>query len=147
MVHSLTWFILRFCWVLKTLICWYFILLIFAANRTPGQVVLDWPIRLKIAKGVTRALDYLYKIFPDLNLPPCLRVSIITCLSMKRRYLRLLRAPPRWTTLSFGSQTLKEYILLKRVMVWRVTLIIYCPFYHHPLTGWSTYGIWIHLLR
>ncbi|KAG2249746.1 hypothetical protein Bca52824_089374 [Brassica carinata] len=43
------------------------------ANRTPGQVVLDWPIRLKIAKGVTRALDYLYKIFPDLNLPPCLR--------------------------------------------------------------------------
>ncbi|WZZ24325.1 hypothetical protein YC2023_007726 [Brassica napus] len=39
------------------------------ANRTPGQVVLDWPIRLKIAKGVTRALDYLYKIFPALNLP------------------------------------------------------------------------------
>ncbi|KAF8110835.1 hypothetical protein N665_0078s0029 [Sinapis alba] len=39
------------------------------ANRKPGQVVLDWPIRLKIAKGVTRGLAYLYTIFPDLNLP------------------------------------------------------------------------------
>ncbi|XP_009130148.1 probable LRR receptor-like serine/threonine-protein kinase At4g31250 [Brassica rapa] len=39
------------------------------ANRTPGQVVLDWPIRLKIARGVTRGLAYLYRTFPDLNLP------------------------------------------------------------------------------
>ncbi|XP_020873033.1 probable LRR receptor-like serine/threonine-protein kinase At4g31250 [Arabidopsis lyrata subsp. lyrata] len=39
------------------------------ANRTPGQVVLDWPIRLKIVRGVTRGLAYLYRVFPDLNLP------------------------------------------------------------------------------
>ncbi|KAJ0251796.1 LRR receptor-like serine/threonine-protein kinase [Hirschfeldia incana] len=39
------------------------------ANRTPGQAVLDWPIRLKIARGVTRGLAYLYRTFPDLNLP------------------------------------------------------------------------------
>lgn len=46
-----------------------YVWLIFAANRTPGQVVLDWPIRLKIARGVTRGLAYLYRTFPDLNLP------------------------------------------------------------------------------
>ncbi|CAH8328311.1 unnamed protein product [Eruca vesicaria subsp. sativa] len=39
------------------------------ANRTPGQVVLNWPIRLKIARGVTRGLAYLYRTFPDLNIP------------------------------------------------------------------------------
>ncbi|KFK29710.1 hypothetical protein AALP_AA7G168800 [Arabis alpina] len=39
------------------------------ANRTPDQVVLDWPIRLKIVRGVTRGLAYLYRVFPDLNLP------------------------------------------------------------------------------
>ncbi|ESQ54067.1 hypothetical protein EUTSA_v10024605mg [Eutrema salsugineum] len=39
------------------------------ANRKPGQVVLDWPIRLKIVRGVTRGLAYLYRVFPDLNLP------------------------------------------------------------------------------
>ncbi|CAA7015222.1 unnamed protein product [Microthlaspi erraticum] len=39
------------------------------ANRTPGQMVLDWPIRLKIVRGVTRGLAYLYRVFPDLNLP------------------------------------------------------------------------------
>ncbi|EOA18255.1 hypothetical protein CARUB_v10006748mg [Capsella rubella] len=39
------------------------------ANRTPGQVVLDWPIRFKIVRGVTRGLAYLYRVFSDLNLP------------------------------------------------------------------------------
>ncbi|XP_010438061.1 PREDICTED: probable LRR receptor-like serine/threonine-protein kinase At4g31250 [Camelina sativa] len=39
------------------------------ANRTPDQVVLDWPIRFKIVRGVTRGLAYLYRVFPDLNLP------------------------------------------------------------------------------
>lgn len=32
-------------------------------------MVLDWPIRLKIIRGVARGLTYLYRVFPDLNLP------------------------------------------------------------------------------
>ncbi|CAN8326745.1 unnamed protein product [Cochlearia groenlandica] len=39
------------------------------ANRKPDQAVLEWPIRLKIVRGVTRGLAYLYRVFPDLNLP------------------------------------------------------------------------------
>ncbi|XP_030467774.1 probable LRR receptor-like serine/threonine-protein kinase At4g31250 [Syzygium oleosum] len=39
------------------------------ANRSPGQPGLDWPTRLKIIKGVTKGLEYLYKELPGLSLP------------------------------------------------------------------------------
>ncbi|KAK3034783.1 hypothetical protein RJ639_034383 [Escallonia herrerae] len=38
-------------------------------NSSPSQPGLDWPIRLKIIKGVARGLAYLYQEFPSLTLP------------------------------------------------------------------------------
>ncbi|KAH0648299.1 pollen receptor-like kinase 4 [Solanum tuberosum] len=38
-------------------------------KRSPNQPSLDWPSRLKIIKGVTRGLAYLYKELPTLTLP------------------------------------------------------------------------------
>ncbi|KAL0327650.1 UNVERIFIED_CONTAM: Pollen receptor-like kinase [Sesamum angustifolium] len=38
-------------------------------KRTPNQPLLDWPMRLRIIKGVARGLAYLYKELPMLTLP------------------------------------------------------------------------------
>ncbi|XP_051129836.1 probable LRR receptor-like serine/threonine-protein kinase At4g31250 [Andrographis paniculata] len=38
-------------------------------KKSPNQPVLDWPMRLKIIKGVARGLAYLYKELPTLTLP------------------------------------------------------------------------------
>lgn len=41
----------------------------FAGKKGPNQPVLDWPMRLKIIKGIARGLAYLYKELPMLTLP------------------------------------------------------------------------------
>lgn len=43
--------------------------MVIAARRGPGQPGLDWPIRLKIIKGVAKGVAYLYKEFPGVTLP------------------------------------------------------------------------------
>ncbi|CAK9316482.1 unnamed protein product [Citrullus colocynthis] len=39
------------------------------AQRTPGNIGLDWPTRLRIIKGVGRGLAHLHKELPSLGLP------------------------------------------------------------------------------
>ncbi|KAI4376371.1 hypothetical protein MLD38_014140 [Melastoma candidum] len=39
------------------------------ANRKPGELGLDWPVRLRILKGVATGLAYLHREFPNLAIP------------------------------------------------------------------------------
>lgn len=45
------------------------LLVIFSGHQALGEPSLDWPIRLKIVKGITKGLQYLYKDMPSLIAP------------------------------------------------------------------------------
>lgn len=45
------------------------IFLKFSGHQALGEPSLDWPIRLKIVKGIARGLEYLYKDMPSLIAP------------------------------------------------------------------------------